>query len=213
MQPEDIARRLRLYGIENFRQAFMQKRVIAVSAHMGSWEFGMQALPCIFGMNSRPWRKSSNQISSRTDSLCAHAVGTPSFSKKDSLADMTKSSGRAGCSPSWWTWPCKDGADVRFSKKATATPAVAMLALRCRTPVLPVFCVREPDGRLGIHAGPAVEMRRTKDLRADLVENTQRITDVVERVVRKHPEQWFWLMRRWKETIRIFTNRGVKMPR
>jgi KDO2-lipid IV(A) lauroyltransferase len=42
-------------------------------------------------------------------------------------------------------------------------------------------------------------MRRTKDLRADLVENTQRITDVVEQVVREHPEQWFWLMRRWKE--------------
>jgi KDO2-lipid IV(A) lauroyltransferase len=31
------------------------------------------------------------------------------------------------------------------------------------------------------------------------VTNTQRITDVVERMVRRHPEQWFWLMRRWKE--------------
>jgi KDO2-lipid IV(A) lauroyltransferase len=42
-------------------------------------------------------------------------------------------------------------------------------------------------------------MRRSRDLRGDLVENTQRITDAIERVVREHPEQWHWLMRRWKE--------------
>jgi hypothetical protein len=56
------------------------------------------------------------------------------------------------------------------------------------------FCIREADGRIGIHAEPEIEMRRTKDLRADLVANTQRITDVVEAMVQRHPEQWFWLM-------------------
>jgi len=94
----------------------------------------------------------------------------------------------------------KDGVDVTFfGKKATATPAVAMLALRCRSVVLPGFGIREPDGRIGIHFEQEIEMMRTKDLRADLVTNTQRITDVVERMVRRYPEQWLWLMRRWKE--------------
>jgi len=65
--------------------------------------------------------------------------------------------------------------------------------------VLPGFGIREPDGRIGIHFEQEVEMLRTKDLRADLVTNTQRITDVVERMVRRYPEQWLWLMRRWKE--------------
>jgi KDO2-lipid IV(A) lauroyltransferase len=94
----------------------------------------------------------------------------------------------------------KDGVEVRFfGKKATATPAVAMLALRCRCAVLPCFCIRERHGMLGIHFEPEIEMRRTNNLRADLVENTQRITDVVERMVRRYPEQWHWLMRRWKD--------------
>jgi len=94
----------------------------------------------------------------------------------------------------------KDGVDISFfGKKATATPAVAMLALRCRCPVIPMFCIRESDGGLEIYAEPAVAMRRSNDLRADLVENTQRITYVVERMIRQHPEQWQWIMRRWKE--------------
>jgi KDO2-lipid IV(A) lauroyltransferase len=203
MRPEDIARRVRLYGIENFRQAFLQKRgVIAVSGHMGSWEFGMQALPCIFGLNLTAVAKKfkSNFVESWIHSARTR-FGNSILYKKDSLAEMTKILRQGGVLAILMDMARrKDGVDVRFfGKKATATPAVAMLALRCRTPVMPVFCIREPDGRLGIHAGPAVEMRRSRDLRADLVENTQRITDVVERVVREHPEQWFWLMRRWKE--------------
>jgi len=203
MRPEEVAGRFRLYGIENFRQAFLQKRgLIAVSAHMGSWEFGMQALPCIFGMNLTAVAKKfkSNFVENWIHSTRTR-FGNSILYKKDSLAEMTKILRQGGVLAILVDMARrKDGVDVRFfGKKATATPAVAMLALRCRTPVLPVYCIREPDGLLGIHALPAVEMRRSKDLRADLVENTQRITDVVEQVVREHPEQWFWLMRRWKE--------------
>jgi len=121
--------------------------------------------------------------------------------KKDSLADMTRILRSGGILAILIDMARrKDGVDVRFyGRKATATPAVAMLALRCRAAVLPTFSLREPDGRIGIHAEPEIEMRRTRNLRADLVTNTQRITDVVEGMVRRHPEQWFWLMRRWKE--------------
>jgi KDO2-lipid IV(A) lauroyltransferase len=74
-----------------------------------------------------------------------------------------------------------------------------MLALRCRCPVLPVFCLREADGTIGIQVGATIDMLRSGDLRQDLRVNTQRITDVVEAAVRQHPEQWHWLMKRWKE--------------
>jgi Kdo2-lipid IVA lauroyltransferase/acyltransferase len=94
----------------------------------------------------------------------------------------------------------RTGSTSNFSeKKATATPAVAMLALRCRCPVIPVFCLREADGTIGIEIGAPIEILRSRDLRRDLVLNTQRITDVVEGMVRRHPEQWHWMMRRWKE--------------
>ena len=203
MRPEDVARRMRFYGLENFREALLRRRgVIAVSAHLGSWELGMQALPCVFGMHLTAVAKKfkSNFVENWIHSVRTR-FGNAILYKKDSLADMTQILRRGGILAILIDMARrKDGVDVRFyGRKATATPAVAMLALRCRAAVLPTFSLREPDGRIGVHAEPEIEMRRTRDLRADLVTNTQRITDVVEGMVRRHPEQWFWLMRRWKE--------------
>lgn len=203
MQPEDVARRMRFYGLENFREALLRRRgVIAVSAHLGSWELGMQALPCVFGMHLTAVAKKfkSNFVENWIHSVRTR-FGNAILYKKDSLADMTQILRRGGILAILIDMARrKDGVDVQFyGRKATATPAVAMLALRCRAAVLPTFSLREPDGRIGIHAEPEIEMRRTRNLRADLVTNTQRITDVVEGMVRRYPEQWFWLMRRWKE--------------
>ena len=45
---------------------------------------------------------------------------------------------------------------------------------------------------------PAVELARTGDEEADVVENTARFTRVIEDYVRAHPDQWLWVHRRWK---------------
>jgi KDO2-lipid IV(A) lauroyltransferase len=43
-----------------------------------------------------------------------------------------------------------------------------------------------------------MELVRTGDLEADIIANTQKFTKVIEDYVRKHPEQWLWVHRRWK---------------
>jgi len=44
----------------------------------------------------------------------------------------------------------------------------------------------------------AVELIRTGNLEADIVANTQKVTKIIEGYVRKYPEQWLWVHRRWK---------------
>jgi KDO2-lipid IV(A) lauroyltransferase len=203
MTHADVARRIRLYGIKHFRDAYVQHRgVIAVSAHLGNWELGVQAMPCMFdGKVTAVAKRLRNTRFERWLYHIRTRFGNSILYKKGALAEMTGILRGGGVLAVLMDMARrKDGVDVTFfGKKATATPAVAMLALRCRCPVVPVFCVREPDGVIGLHGHPPIEMRRSGDLRADLVENTQRITDVIERVVREHPEQWHWLMRRWEE--------------
>jgi KDO2-lipid IV(A) lauroyltransferase len=93
-----------------------------------------------------------------------------------------------------------DGVEVQFfGRRATATPAAALLALRCKSPVVPIFSHRNRKGELVIKAERPVEIKRTGNLRSDLQTNTQLITDRVERAVRKNPEQWNWILKRWKE--------------
>jgi KDO2-lipid IV(A) lauroyltransferase len=86
-----------------------------------------------------------------------------------------------------------------FGHKVTTTPAAAFLAIRCKNPVLPIFCVRDDRGRLTVVAKPPLEMKRSGDLRSDVQANTQMITNVVEKAVRQYPDQWFWVHKRWKK--------------
>jgi len=93
-----------------------------------------------------------------------------------------------------------EGVEVNFfGHRATATPAAALLGLRCKSPIIPAFCHRDEKGRLIVQIEPPVEIQRTNDLRFDLQTNTQLITDRVERAIRNYPEQWNWLLKRWKE--------------
>jgi hypothetical protein len=86
-----------------------------------------------------------------------------------------------------------------FGRRATATPAAALLGLRFKSPVIPAFCHRKSNGDLIVQIEPPVEIQRTKSLRSDLQFNTQLITDRVEDAVRKYPEQWNWMLKRWKD--------------
>jgi KDO2-lipid IV(A) lauroyltransferase len=93
----------------------------------------------------------------------------------------------------------KQGIEVTFfGREATATPAAALLAMRCKSIVLPGFCVRNSDGQFTVHLKTPLEMKRTGDLHRDLKTNTQIMMNAVEEMVREYPDQWFWTLKPWK---------------
>ncbi|MCK4534577.1 MAG: lysophospholipid acyltransferase family protein, partial [Syntrophobacterales bacterium] len=85
-----------------------------------------------------------------------------------------------------------------FGRPASTTKGLAALALQTGAPVLPSFISRMKDGKYRLVIGPEVDISRTGDYDRDILENTQRFTNIVEDNVRKHPGQWFWLHQRWK---------------
>jgi KDO2-lipid IV(A) lauroyltransferase len=92
-----------------------------------------------------------------------------------------------------------EGVFVQFlGRPACTNKGLALLALRTGTPVIPMFSVRQEDGRYRIIFGREVELVRTGDKTRDLEENTQLFCEIIERYVRRYPDQWFWFHRRWK---------------
>jgi KDO2-lipid IV(A) lauroyltransferase len=81
---------------------------------------------------------------------------------------------------------------------ASTTPTLATLALRTGATVVPVFCLPRPGGTYRIIYGPATEVLRTGDHEADVLRITAACTAVLEAWVRRHPEYWLWMHRRWK---------------
>ena len=85
-----------------------------------------------------------------------------------------------------------------FGVQAATTPGPARLAMLSRSPIFPVFLVRDGESaRHRIVVLPEIELVRSGDRDADILVNTQRCTAMVEEMLRRYPDQWIWFHRRW----------------
>ena len=200
---EEMLSRAQIEGEEILAAALAkQKGVIVVSAHLGNWELALQYSPCYFQI---PLTGVAKKLRNSTLDRLVHKFrtrfGNRIIYKKGALPEMTQTL-RQGKTLGLLMDISRrfDGVEVRFfDHRATATPAAAMLALRCKSPVVPVFSHHNRKGDLVIKIERPIEIQRTGDLRSDLQSNTQLITDRVEQAIRKNPEQWNWILKRWKE--------------
>jgi Kdo2-lipid IVA lauroyltransferase/acyltransferase len=86
-----------------------------------------------------------------------------------------------------------------FGIPACTGVGLARIALRTDAAVVPTFTIWDKElGKYRLRFDPAVELVRTGDLEADTLSNTQKFTSIIEGYVRKYPEQWLWVHRRWK---------------
>jgi KDO2-lipid IV(A) lauroyltransferase len=85
-----------------------------------------------------------------------------------------------------------------FGRPAATTSAVAALVRRTGAPVIPVFALPLADGRYRLVYEHPVDPPRDDSPEATR-EFTQRCTDVLEMYVRRHPDLWLWMHRRWRD--------------
>lgn len=80
----------------------------------------------------------------------------------------------------------------------TATIPV-VLSTKLNVPIIPFFIRLTPDLRYVIMCLDALKLVNTGDEERDVVTNTQICSDVYEKMIRKYPDQWIWMHRRWKK--------------
>ena len=86
-----------------------------------------------------------------------------------------------------------------FGIPASTTSGLARIALRTGAAVVPGFlCWDYAQEIYRLQFEPAVELSRTGNEEADVLENTARFTRVIEDYIRRHPDQWLWVHKRWK---------------
>lgn len=86
-----------------------------------------------------------------------------------------------------------------FGVPACTSSGLARVALRTDAAVVPGFLLWDPGLRkYRLRLGRPVELARTGDDERDIRENTARFTQVVEEFVRRSPDQWLWVHKRWK---------------
>lgn len=196
--------RIAIYdGFENFERAHARgKGVVFMTAHLGGWEIGsfvhslhgnplhvvMRTLdnPYLDAYTRRIRTLHGNQLINKDE--FARGV-LAALRKGDTVGVLMDTNMLAG-----------EGEFVDFfGIPASTTTSVARLAMRTDAAVVPAFTIWDKNLRkYRIHFEPMVDTIRTGDDNADAIANTARYTKVIENLIRRYPDQWLWLHRRWK---------------
>jgi KDO2-lipid IV(A) lauroyltransferase len=89
-------------------------------------------------------------------------------------------------------------ATLFFGRKAFTSPGPAFLSIKTGAIILPMYVLRTNEGAKTLVIEPPVTIHRTGDEGTDIELLTAQFTQVIEQIVRRYPNQWTWLNRRWK---------------
>ena len=190
-------------GFENYVAATQRgKGVLYLTAHFGAWELcsfshATYGYPLKFVVRplDNPW---VNSLVNRYRTLSGNATIGKRNSLKEILATL-KHNGAVGILVDQnSTRDAGVFADF-FGVPACTTTSIVSIALRTGATIILAALIW--DRQLRKHRllfGPPVELVKTTDLQRDIQVNTVRCNQILEELIRKYPDQWLWVHRRWK---------------
>jgi len=202
LTPDEMLARVDVEGEERSRIAYAQRKgVLFVTGHFGFWE--LQAL--VHSVRVEPIavlaRALDNpKLNALLERIRERTGNTVIYRRRTIRRVMrTLEAGQGVAILIDQHIMSRDAIYVDFfSRPAATTSAVAALALRTGAPVVPVFALPLGRGRYRMIYEHPVEPPRAESEDA-VREFTQRCTDVLEMYVRRHPELWLWMHRRWRD--------------
>jgi KDO2-lipid IV(A) lauroyltransferase len=198
---EDVRRHVRIEGIENLEKARSLKRgIVTVTAHCGNWEvLGAAMAKYGFPVAAVVQRQSNagmdRFINEYRTIAGMHVTYRTSVREMVRILDaqqvvallIDQDSGKMGVFVEF------------FGRLASTAPGAAALARLKDAPILPAFTTY--DKKEDIHVAiihPPIMVEKTEDRDMDILNTTAQLTHIVEEHIRKYPEEWFWLHKRWK---------------
>ena len=189
-------------GEDRIRQALGKgKGVLILAGHFGFWEMHALGHSLLIGPMSVMVRPLDNPFLNDLLERARGATGTTVIHRRGGLRRAMRALA-ANHSVGFLIDQHIHGPDAVyvdfFERPAATTSALAALALRTGAPVIPVFTLPLPGGRYRLVYESPVEPPEPDDPDANRV-FMQRCTDVLEMYVRRYPELWLWMHRRWRE--------------
>lgn len=188
-------------GVEHIRQAHAKnKGTIILASHFGNWEL-MAAYLANIGCGGlmivrRIYIEGLDRLIVKMRKSKGNDVAYRDESPKKVLK-VLKNNGYVGIVADQDV-KSVEGVFVDFFGTPAYTPiAPVNLAIRTGAAFVPAFLFRE-GRRYRFIAEKEIHMDVTQDRERDLLVNTIKWTRVLERYIRRYPDQWVWMHRRWK---------------
>lgn len=200
-RPDELEKRVTVEGVEYAREAHAQgKGILILTAHLGNWDLLGMYTPklgyplTIISKNVKDPAVNEMWMNLRKEYGVNIVPAHNSYRdclrvlRRNELLGFILDQNR----------PRDEGIFVDFfGRPASTTPGLAYLAAQTKAPVLPVFIERTGPTTHTIHAYPALPPPPNRDQPA-IHDATQQYTRIIEDEIRKYPDQWTWIHRRWK---------------
>ncbi len=200
----DDAAQVAVYqGFENFEAAEKRgKGVLFLTGHFGGWEIGS----FFHSLMGHPMQIVVRPLDNPyVDALVARyrglygntIIGKQEFAR--GLIAAMRANATVGILMDTNMTPPQGVFVNFFGIPACTASGLARVALHTGAAVVPAFTIWDPVLRkYRVEFDPALELVRTGNDEADAVANTALFTKVIEDYVRRYPDQWLWVHRRWK---------------
>ncbi len=203
--PDELKQLIEVQGWENVEaaKAVHGERLILYTGHLGAWEltsFGFSMLEYPFTFLVR--RIDNPRIEELVDRV-RKKFGNQTMDKLSAARSMLKMlrSGESsiGLLPDLNTLD-DEAIFVDFMGVPAATTfVVAKIAVRLKTPLVPVFAPwSEEKGKYLLIVEEPIPVETTGNEEEDVRQLTIKFTQRIENQIRQYPGQWLWVHKRWK---------------
>jgi KDO2-lipid IV(A) lauroyltransferase len=203
LTPENFGHVCTIEGFERV-QKLLERRMglLVLSAHFGSWELAPAGALCLDTPVRVIVRPLDNPILNRLVETHRQHCGYHIIPSRYALAESLEALRRGEIVVVLMDQSSlrRQGVQVEFfGIKAYTSKGPALLALRAQCPVIGAFMVREAPGHHRLILSEEIPVSRTGNVQRDVEENTGVFNRVIESYIRRYPDHWFWLHRRWKK--------------
>ncbi len=194
---------MRTEGLDHYLAAQANgKGVLVLTGHLGAWElssFYHSLMGHPMGLVIR--RLDNRRLDEFVNGIrCMH--GNRVLHKDDfarGLLTAMRAGDTVGILMDTNMTPPQGGFVNFFGIPACTATGLARVALKTGAAVLPGFMLWEAaEQQYVLHFGSELRLAETSDHEADILAATQQCNDVLESWIRRYPDQWLWIHRRWK---------------
>lgn len=207
MDRAEMRKKLRVEGRHHVMGASAQnKGVILLGGHFGNWEMGPIMCTEHFSEFKGRFHVLRRQLVNKSVERLLfgryRTAGLNVLPKRNSLSrilEVLAANDAVVFIMDQHAKPKKDGVIVDFfGKKAGTFKSLAIVARASEAPVVPTYCFRDKDGSHVMKFLEPLKWLSDPDPDREILLNTRRYNETLEKIILDHPEQWIWVHRRWK---------------
>lgn len=194
---------IEVVGEEHLKEAYNRgKGVICLIPHMSSWEFAAITPPMLGYETSAASQSMKMALLEKLMIKFRGRRGMKNITRQGSYHALVEALNKGECLILMTDQDTRvKGIFVDFLGYEAYTPlGASRLIADTGAALIPMAMVRKENGNYRFEIYPEIPSVNTGNAEKDLVENTKNQNKFYSEIIRKYPEQWVWMHRRWKTT-------------